>query len=367
MADAAAREAGSYDRQYLTLLELSKAVASHRELPDIVNELAGRLRDFFDFRYFVVMLHDAARDALVTLVAESGDPLGPRFPDEIPVEGSMAGWVFREQRPYVDGQIHARLARFPVAARLLGDSAVHSVCFVPLTTAHHRLGVLAIASRRPDAFSERDVELLDQIGKQVAIAVENALAFREIDALKTRLETEKHYLEEEIRTENNFEEIVGRSKILRRVLQAVETVAPTNSTVLILGETGTGKELLARAIHNLSSRRERTLVKVNCAAIPTGLLESELFGHERGAFTGAIERRVGRFELADRGISSSTRSRTSRRSCSRSCCACSRSRSSSGSGARERCGSTRAWSRRRTWTSPGSSPRSASEATSSTG
>jgi formate hydrogenlyase transcriptional activator len=135
----------------------------------------------------------------------------------------------------------------------------------------------------------------------VAIAVENALAFDQIEALKEKLEKEKVYLQEEIRTEHNFEDIVGENTALRRVLREVETVAPTDSTVLIRGETGTGKELIARALHHLSNRRERTFIKLNCAAIPTGLLESELFGHERGAFTGAVTQKVGRFELADGG------------------------------------------------------------------
>ena len=140
-----------------------------------------------------------------------------------------------------------------------------------------------------------------QVAGQVAIAVENALAFQEIAVLKNKLAQEKLYLEDEIRSEMNFDEIVGEGASLRAVLKQVETVAPTDSTVLITGETGTGKELIARAIHNLSPRRERTFVKVNCAAIPTGLLESELFGHERGAFTGAIAQRIGRFELAHGG------------------------------------------------------------------
>ena len=139
------------------------------------------------------------------------------------------------------------------------------------------------------------------IGNQVAIAVENALAYREIAELKDRLSQEKVYLEDEIRSELNFEEIVGRSPALRNVLQEIDTVAPTDSTVLIYGETGTGKELIARAIHDLSSRSKANFVKLNCAAIPTGLLESELFGHEKGAFTGAVAQRVGRFELANRG------------------------------------------------------------------
>jgi formate hydrogenlyase transcriptional activator len=142
---------------------------------------------------------------------------------------------------------------------------------------------------------------LQQVAAQIAIAVENALAFKEIEALKNKLAVEKLYLEEEIRSEFNFEEIIGDSASLKRALAQVELVAPAASTVLILGETGTGKELIARAIHNLSPRRERTFVKINCAAIPAGLLESELFGHERGAFTGALAQKIGRFELADRG------------------------------------------------------------------
>jgi formate hydrogenlyase transcriptional activator len=163
------------------------------------------------------------------------------------------------------------------------------------------LGVLGVGRLSENAFTEDDAGLLGEVGKQVAIAVENALAYREIDALKNRLQEEKLYLQEEIQTAYNFEEIIGTSPTLRRALQDVETVAPTDSTVLIFGETGTGKELIARALHNLSGRREHTLVKVNCAAIPTGLLESEMFGHERGAFTGAVEQRKGRFELAHRG------------------------------------------------------------------
>jgi formate hydrogenlyase transcriptional activator len=171
----------------------------------------------------------------------------------------------------------------------------------PLITHDRLLGTLNLASLRDGNFTEADAELLSQVASQIAIALENALAFREIDELKNKLAKEKLYLEEEIRTEYNFEEIIGESTVLKRILKQVETVAPTDSTVLILGETGTGKELIARAIHSLSGRRERTFVKMNCAAIPTGLLESELFGHERGAFTGAIAQKVGRFELAHQG------------------------------------------------------------------
>ena len=154
---------------------------------------------------------------------------------------------------------------------------------------------------KENAFAPPDVDFLTQVAAQAAIAIENATAFQEIAQLKDQLAEEKLYLEDEIRTEQNFGEIIGDDPAFRRVLDQVATVAPTDASVLILGETGTGKELIARAIHDLSGRRERTFVKLNCAAIPTGLLESELFGHEKGAFTGAIAQKVGRFELANKG------------------------------------------------------------------
>jgi len=194
------------------------------------------------------------------------------------------------------------LNQFPAElVRAMREKGIVSMCCVPLVTKGRAFGTLNLASRRSDAFSENDADLLNRVAAQVAIAVENALAFKEIDSLKDKLAVEKLYLEEEIRNELNFEEIVGESPAIKRALAQVELAAPANTTVLVLGETGTGKELIARAIHNLSPRRERTFVKVNCAAIPSGLLESELFGHERGAFTGAVSQKVGRFELADRG------------------------------------------------------------------
>jgi formate hydrogenlyase transcriptional activator len=163
------------------------------------------------------------------------------------------------------------------------------------------LGVLGLGSSRENAFTQDDLTFLGQVANQIALAVENALAYGQVSELKDKLAQENIYLESEIRSELHFEDIVGNSEPLRRVLREVETVAPSDSTVLIYGETGTGKELIARAVHNLSSRKANPFVKLNCAAIPTGLLESELFGHERGAFTGAITQRVGRFELANRG------------------------------------------------------------------
>ena len=161
--------------------------------------------------------------------------------------------------------------------------------------------MLGLGRRREQAFTPEEVEFLTQVANQVAIAVDNALAYGQIAALKDQLAQEKLYLEDEIRSERTLTDIVGHSAALRHVLQQVETVAPTDATVLICGETGTGKELIARAIHQLSPRQPHAFVKLNCAAIPTGLLESELFGHEKGAFTGALTQRIGRFELAHRG------------------------------------------------------------------
>ncbi|HJU60900.1 MAG TPA: sigma 54-interacting transcriptional regulator, partial [Candidatus Binatia bacterium] len=172
---------------------------------------------------------------------------------------------------------------------------------LPLISHGRPLGTLVVASLQAETFPQKDADLLQHVANQIAIAVENALSYGQVVDRANTLREEKLYLQDEIRTEYNFEEIIGESAALKKVLEQIQTVAPTDSTILILGETGTGKELMARAIHNLSARRERTLVKVNCAAIPTGLLESELFGHEKGAFTGAIAQRVGRFELAHRG------------------------------------------------------------------
>src|SRR5262249_54009891 len=174
-------------------------------------------------------------------------------------------------------------------------------CVLPLASRDRILGTLCLRRRRAVVYTEDEVSFLVQVVHQVTIAVANALAFGDIGRLRDTLTEERVYLQDEIRTERNFEEIVGTSAALRRALRNAETVAPTDTTVLIGGETGTGKELIARAIHNLSPRRSRAFVKLNCAAIPTGLLESELFGHEKGAFTGAIAQRIGRFELADGG------------------------------------------------------------------
>jgi formate hydrogenlyase transcriptional activator len=192
--------------------------------------------------------------------------------------------------------------RLPITIRdPLKAESIASLAFVCLATENRPLGLLSLGSRNADAFVRQDLDLLSQIGTQISLALDNALAYGRLNASATRLEEERLYLESEINSEYNFEDIVGKSAAIRRVLDQIAIVAPTNSTVLLHGETGTGKELVARAIHNLSPRRQRTFVRLNCAAIPSSLVESELFGHEKGAFTGALMQKRGRFELADHG------------------------------------------------------------------
>jgi formate hydrogenlyase transcriptional activator len=284
-----------------TLLAVAEAIISHRDLQALFHDLAGRLHQVVRFDYLVLVLHDAANDTMRIQVLETSEATSVRPGMTLPVQESPAGLVWQTQQALIISNPEEE-TRWPRLWELVcRPNGINSFCIVPLTTARHRLGALAFASRQPGAYHAAEVDFLQLVANQVAVAVENALAFECIEKLKEKLTREKVYLEEEIRTEHNFDEIVGESAGLRRVLKEVETVAPTDSTVLIRGETGTGKELVARALHNLSPRRDRTFVKLNCAAIPTGLLESELFGHEKGAFTGAITQKVGRFELAHQG------------------------------------------------------------------
>ena len=283
------------------LLEINNVLITSRELEEVFRGIVSALKRVIRHDYTSLALLDPLSGFLKVYALEF-----PRVVDlgkketTVPRETSPAGQVIATGKPLVAHG--SEIDRYPnELVRALRSEGVQTICCVPLTTLGRTFGSLNLASRRTDAFSSSDVELVQQVSGQIAIAVENALAFKEIDALKDKLAVEKLYLEEEIRTEFNFEEIVGESAALKRALSQVELVAPAGTTVLVLGETGTGKELIARAIHNLSPRRERTFVKINCAAVPAGLLESEFFGHERGAFTGAISQKLGRFELADRG------------------------------------------------------------------
>jgi formate hydrogenlyase transcriptional activator len=282
------------------LLEINNSVVANLELRDVLRTVAATLRR--------VMQCDAAGVALPDEESKQLRVHALDFPDSkgfiheetlIPIAGSLPGWTFRTGKP-----LAGNLRDFPQFT-LHTDPPLaegfQSTCQLPLVSHNRVLGVLGLGSLREDSFSPEDVAFLIQVANQVAIAVANALAYGKIAALKDQLAHEKLYLEEEIRSELHFADIVGRSPALRQVLQQVETVAPTDATVLISGETGSGKELIARAIHQRSPRQPQAFVTLNCAAIPTGLLESELFGHEKGAFTGAIAQRIGRFELAHQG------------------------------------------------------------------
>ncbi|MGB2898554.1 MAG: sigma 54-interacting transcriptional regulator [Candidatus Acidiferrum sp.] len=283
------------------LLEVNNVLITTRELPELFRGIVATLERVIHHDYTSLALLDPATGLLRIHALDFPGNQGIFKPETtVPRDNSPAGRAIATGRPLVArgselDQYHSEIIR------VLRAEGLQAVCCTPLTHHGSTFGTLNLASRRIDAFTAQDVELLQPVGAQIAIAVENALAFKEIDALKNKLAVEKLYLEEEIRSEFNFEEIVGESPVLKRALAQVELAAPAGTTVLLLGETGTGKELFARAIHNLSPRRDRTFVKINCAAIPSGLLESELFGHEKGAFTGAIAQKVGRFELADRG------------------------------------------------------------------
>ncbi|MGH8564502.1 MAG: sigma 54-interacting transcriptional regulator [Gammaproteobacteria bacterium] len=290
------------ERDHLRLLlEVNNAVVSNLELKPLFSAITTSVRKVIRHEYTSLALYEAESHRLRLHALDF--PEGKGLIHEgahAPIEQSPGGLAFTTRKPVLLNAEDLGHFQSEFVGQLKAEG-VQSVCCLPLITPARTLGTLNLASLRDGNFSETDVDLLSQVAGQIAIALENALAFREIDELKNQLAKEKLYLEDEIRTEYNFEEIVGESAALKRILSQVETVAPTDSTVLILGETGTGKELIARAIHDLSGRHERTFIKMNCAAIPTGLLESELFGHERGAFTGAIAQKIGRFELAHQG------------------------------------------------------------------
>jgi formate hydrogenlyase transcriptional activator len=286
--------------QLKLLLDLTNSVVSTLDLRELLRNVAANLRRVMQCDFAGVGLPDPGDSAHLRLYAVDFPESKGFIREEvlIPIEGTPPGEAFKTGEPYV--------AKVQDMAHMAPDSPASAEgfatgCVLPLASRGRIHGVLTLARREEKAFGPDEVQFLMQVASQIAIGVENALAYKQITELKDKLAQEKVYLEDEIRSEMNFEEIVGQSPVLKRVLKQVETVGPTVSTVMIYGETGTGKELVARALHNLSSRRASAFVKLNCAAIPTGLLESELFGHEKGAFTGAIAQRIGRFELANGG------------------------------------------------------------------
>jgi formate hydrogenlyase transcriptional activator len=290
--------AREHDRLHL-LLEVNNSVVAHLDLRPLFQAISATLRRVMPCDYVGLALSDAPSHQLRLYALDF--PAGQGFFREdmlIPLEGSASGKVFQTGKPLaLSGPAWLDSEIYQVGA----VEGFQSGCFLPLISRQRVLGVLQLARLQEQAFTQDDVEFLGQVANQVAIAVENALDYRHVTESRERLATAKRYLEEEIRTAHQFEGIVGESAALQQILTQVEVVAPTDATVLIQGETGTGKELIARALHQRSPRRDHTFVTVNCAAIPSGLLESELFGHERGAFTGALAQKLGRFELAHQG------------------------------------------------------------------
>ncbi|HEY7309164.1 MAG TPA: sigma 54-interacting transcriptional regulator [Gemmataceae bacterium] len=298
----------SYQRQLTAerdhlrlLLEINNAVVTQLDFRQLFQQIAASLRRVLQQDYLSVALYDRQRQTLRIHALDF--PAGQGLMQEemiVPFQEAPAAQALIDDRPVVSAR--ADLERLDVAvSRTLLAEGIQSHCAVPLVSRHQSLGTLNVGRFQEAGFTPAELDLLADVAGQIALAVENALAYRQIEKLKDKLTEEKLYLEDEIRTEYRFAEIIGSSRAVKNILHQVEIVAPADTTVLIQGETGTGKELIARAIHNLSKRKERTFVKLNCAAIPSGLLESELFGHEKGAFTGAVAQKVGRFELADGG------------------------------------------------------------------
>src|SRR5262245_13348128 len=285
--------------RYRTLLEINNALVANLTQEALFHAIAEALRKVIPFDRTAIFLPDPSRDVLRLFVLESSltskyFAVGFEMPND-----SHVGRVFHRQEPLLRRDLSTE-RQYPAEDQAYADG-VRSYVIVPLVAHGKSVGVLALASVNPNQYSEADAAFFQEVANQVALAVLNMKAYEEIAGLRARLQRESDYLQEEIHREHNFTELVGNCPPLLALLRQVEQVAATDSTVLITGETGTGKELVARAVHARSGRRDRPLVKVNCTAISAGLVESELFGHVKGAFTGAIERRIGRFELADGG------------------------------------------------------------------
>jgi formate hydrogenlyase transcriptional activator len=285
-------------RRLQLLLDLSAEAVSNHELHGLVRALMMRVKSATDSDGVCILLR-RQKEAEFDLYALDSKLERTNFKSfVVPLAGTIANYVLTTGKPWAGAREQAG-AMFPNDPLLTEQFSTG--CMLPLSSRNRVLGTLALVRTRHNPYSQDELDFLTGVSSQIAVVLENALACQEIFELKEKVAQEKLYLEEEIRSEMNFDQIVGDSPALRQVLELVQTVAPSDSTVLLLGETGTGKELIARAIHDHSRRENRTFVKLNCAAIPTGLFESELFGHEKGAFTGAISQKVGRLELADQG------------------------------------------------------------------
>jgi formate hydrogenlyase transcriptional activator len=284
-----------------TLLDINNAIVTKLTREELFHTISEVLARVINFDRLALSLYDP-QAGILRIVTYTGPY---RRDDYTPIgrvldlNDSPAGWAFLNQKPLLRGDLE--LERQTSSEERAYGHGFRSLCALPLTVRGRRIGAITVGSLAKNRYTEADAEFLMEVANQIAIAVDNMRSHEETEALKARFQAEAVYLQEEIKTEHNFEEIIGQSAPVRRLLRKLEQVAPTEATVLIQGETGTGKELLARAIHDRSQRKDRALVKVNCGSIPSGLVESELFGHEKGAFTGATQRRIGRFELANGG------------------------------------------------------------------
>ena len=284
-----------------TLLEVHRTLGSTLDVQQLFTSVSDSVGRVVPHEFAGISLYDEKQQGMRAWVLAAPGNASFIPPGQIvPSKESLAWQALQEGKTKTLGSKEMRDLNTGFAKRAL-EVGLQTLHCIPLKTSNGTLGVLKVGSTRENAFSEADQDLLSEVGAQLAIALDNARAYREIAHLKDRLTEEKLYLEDEIRAELGFEEIIGDSPALKRVLGQAKIVAASEATVLILGETGTGKELIARAVHRMSKRSENSFIKMNCAAIPTGLLESELFGHEKGAFTGAINQKVGRLELADQG------------------------------------------------------------------
>jgi formate hydrogenlyase transcriptional activator len=303
----AVEEAESYKRNLARerdrlrlILEINNHIIAHLDISELFRAASKSIRAHFDNALTGFWLFEERSNQLElsTLDSRGGLGLHENITTTTLTEEDLAKMRARVAAIFGPDEI----AEFPPSiAKAMRDSSIASLACVPLVGSKGPLGIISLGSREQDAFGQNDLELLSQIANQIALAIENALAYRRVTFSCRRLEDEREYLVSELQTEYNFEDIVGKSTAIKSVLEQVAIVAPTDSTVLLIGESGTGKELVARAIHNLSARRDRTFVRLNCAAVPSGLLESELFGHEKGAFTGALAQKRGRIELAHEG------------------------------------------------------------------